>query len=66
MMDELRQKLPKASAIIREGSASVINQESLRGDPDVVARAIAALPNTSDLFPTRDEPAEIQYVLQAN
>lgn len=65
LLDALRLKLPKASKLIVEGAPSDINQATLRGDPDTVRRAVAALPNTSNHFPSRESYLQVGYAIKA-
>lgn len=64
-LDELRHELPAASPIVQEGAATEIDQASLRGDIGRISRAVAALPNTSDLFPTRESYCSIGFAIKA-
>ncbi|KQT84686.1 hypothetical protein ASG51_00915 [Methylobacterium sp. Leaf465] len=64
-MDDLRAVLPAASEVKREGSSAVVNQESLRGDPDLVRKAVSLIPNTSERFPTRDTYRDLGYAIKA-
>ena len=59
-------KLPAASAPHIEGSSSAaeVDQASLRGDPDLVARAVEALPN-DERFATRDSYVQVGYAIKA-
>lgn len=64
-LNALRPLLPAASEIVREGASTVVNQEALRGDPDMVERAVRATPNTSDRFPTREAYRDFGYAIKA-
>lgn len=64
-MEDLKAVLPAASEVKREGSAAVVNQESLKGDPELVRQAVALIPNTSDRFPTRDTYRDFGYAIKA-
>ncbi len=61
-MDDLRASLPGATDVAA-GSAptdrSEIDQDGLRGDPDMVERAVRAIPNTVEHFPTYDDMTRI-------
>lgn len=46
-----------------EGRANV-DQRQLLGDPETVKRAVAALPNTSSLFPTYDDYVRVGYAIK--
>lgn len=56
--------LPAAGELVREGSSAQVDQNSLKGAPDMVRKAIAALPNTSALFPSREDFLEVGYALK--
>ena len=57
--------LPAASELIREGGTAKVDQSSLRGDTKTIRKAIAALPNTSEHFPSREAYRDIGYALKA-
>lgn len=65
LLDALRPLLPAASDIIREGADTVIDQASLRGDMDLIRRAVASTPNTSNAFPTRESYRDYGYAIKA-
>lgn len=44
---------------------ATVDQGALRGDPEAVRRAVAALPNTSDLFPAYDDYVRVGYAIKA-
>jgi len=62
----LLQRLPKAARHVESAAAAATNvdQRQLLGDPDTVARAVAALPNTSALFPTYDDYVRVGYAIK--
>lgn len=64
-LEELRKRLPKARPIVREGSAASVDQESLRGDVDLVRRAVAAMPNSGDRFAPREAWLGVGYAIKA-
>lgn len=64
-MSALQAALPAAKPIIREGAASDVNQASLKGDLEHVRRAVEAIPNTSELFPTRESYVHFGYAIKA-
>ncbi|PSC06729.1 hypothetical protein SLNSH_02735 [Alsobacter soli] len=66
LLHVLERKLPKAK-LIRESAAAedAPPQETLRGDPDMIRRAVEATPNTSALFPTRDSYVKYGYAIRA-
>lgn len=61
----LRTILPAATEIKVEGSTSEVNQEALRGKPDVVRKAVEATPNTSQHFGTRESYRDFGYAIKA-
>lgn len=65
LLEELRDILPAASEIVREGGAgkAPANQNSLRGDPDLVRRAVEIMANPVDL--DRDAYVDIAYAIKA-
>lgn len=66
MMDALRAVLPAASKVKIEGAGDTpINQEALRGDIRSVRKAVAAIPNTSEHFPTREAYRDFGYAIKA-
>lgn len=67
-LEEMRQQLPAAKPIAREGTPSdqtLINPESLRGDIEHVRAAVAATPNTSEHFGSREEYLALGYAIKA-
>jgi KaiC/GvpD/RAD55 family RecA-like ATPase len=65
LLDALRPLLPAASDIVREGADTVVDQASLRGDMDLIRRAVASTPNTSATFPTREAYRDYGYAIKA-
>lgn len=65
-LETLRNKLPSASPIIREGAATEINQNALKGSLDTIRKAVRAIPNTSDLFPSRESYRDFGYAIKAS
>lgn len=66
MMDALRAALPAASKVqIEGGGETPASQEALRGDIRSVKRAVAAIPNTSKHFPTREAYRDVGYAIKA-
>lgn len=61
----LRPLLPSASEIRVEGAAGDVDQDTLRGDPALVRRAVETMPNTSDAFPTRESWVAYGYAIRA-
>lgn len=65
MLEAMRAALPEASKVIKEGGSSEVAQSALRGDPDVIRKAVAAIPNTSALFPSRESYRDFGYAIKA-
>lgn len=66
LMDALRAVLPEASKVIKEGGGETpVNQATLRGDPAAVRRAVDAIPNTSEHFPSRETYRDMGYAIKA-
>jgi hypothetical protein len=65
LLDTLRERLPDTGEIIREGGTTTVSQASLAGKLDMVRKAITALPNTSDLFPSRESYRDVGYAIKA-
>lgn len=64
-LEDLRGLLSAAKPIVTEGSTTAINQEALKGRVDVVRKAVAAIPNTSASFPTRESYRDFGYAIKA-
>lgn len=65
LLQSLSASLPAASEVIREGAHTDINQDALKGSPEHVSAAVAAIPNTSDMFPSRENYCSIGYAIKA-
>lgn len=65
LLEALRPLLPSSSPIVREGSDTDVDQATLRGDPEIVRKAVAATPNTSNNFPTRESYRDYGYAIKA-
>lgn len=67
MLEELRPLLPSASELKVEGAGAAVevDQESLRGDPKLVEKAVHSIANTSAKFPTRESYLAIGYAIKA-
>jgi hypothetical protein len=61
----LRRELPEASKVITEGATNIPVQESLKAPLDIVRRAVALLPNTTDAFPSREDYLHVGYAIKA-
>lgn len=64
-LTELATILPTAKPVITEGAGNEVAQASLRGELSAVRKAVAALPNTSEAFPTRETWYKIGYAIKA-
>lgn len=65
-LDALRPLLPAASKVIEEGASTTIDQALLRGDPELVRKAVSLIPNTSKAFPTRESYRDFGYAIKAS
>ena len=67
MLDALRPLLPAASELKVEGSGAGVDvdQETLRGDPKLVEKAVHRITNTSAKFPTRESYLAVGYAIKA-
>ncbi len=65
LLDTLRQKLPAASEIVKEGGTSTVDQNALRGELQRVREAVRNIPNTTELFPTREAYRDFGYAIKA-
>jgi len=65
LLDDLRAKLPAASRVITEGAGNDVPQSALRGDIHLVRAAVAATPNTSAEFPSRESYRDMGYAIKA-
>lgn len=68
VMEALRQALPEATPVQREGSAGEhgpINQDALRGNPETVKAAVSAMPNDNASFATREAYLQLGYAIKA-
>lgn len=64
-LTELSTILPAAKPVITEGAGNEVSQASLRGELNAVRKAVAALPNTSEAFPTRETWYRVGYAIKA-
>lgn len=64
-LEELRKVLPAARPLIQEGATATVDQASLKGDIELVRKAVALTPNTSAHFPTRDAYRDFGYAIKA-
>lgn len=65
LLEELRSFLPAAKPLITEGAATDVSQASLRGQVETVRKAVAATPNTSAAFGTREAYRDYGYAIRA-
>ncbi len=67
LLTRLSGLLPSASPIIVEGSGTDndVDQATLLGDPALIAAAVRATPNTSDLFGVRERYLAYGYAIKA-
>jgi hypothetical protein len=65
LLEDLRAKLPTASRVITEGAGNDVPQASLTGPIDAIRRAVAATPNTSNTFPSRESYRDYGYAIKA-
>ena len=61
----LRQRLPGVVRIRQPGGRDDLGNKLLQIDEDLLRRAISAIPNASESFPTRAERVEIAYAIKA-
>jgi hypothetical protein len=66
-LEALRVALPAAEPVFTEGTASgkTYNQESLKGNLNLVTRAVRVIPNTAAHFPTRESYRDFGYAIKA-
>ena len=64
-LEELRPLLPAASKVSQEGSGAEVDQDTLRGNIEIIAKAVKATPNTSNHFPTRESYRDFGYAIKA-
>jgi hypothetical protein len=68
LLTDLSRTLPGASGVVTERMRLVngpVNQETLRGDPRLVQRALACIPNNPENFPTYDDFIAIGFAIKA-
>lgn len=65
LLETLRSVLPAASKVVTEGAAAQTSQAALRGELETVRKAVAATPNTSNHFPTREAYRDMGYAIKA-
>jgi hypothetical protein len=65
LIDRLRTMAPQSGPLAVSGVATVVDQATLRGDPEILKLAIAATPNTHNMFPTRESYRDYGYAIKA-
>lgn len=66
LLDDLAQRLPSAKPVnTTGGNGPAPEQSALKGDLDLVRKAVRATPNTPDLFPDREDYVDYGYALKA-
>lgn len=65
LLNELRSVLPAAKPIVTEGAKTDVDQASLKGDLETIRKAVAAIPNTSKTFATREAYRDFGYAIKA-
>ena len=61
----LREELPQAKPIVTEGGTSKVEQATLKGDLDLVRKAVRNIPNLVEDFPSRESYRDIGYAIKA-
>lgn len=65
-LQEMASLLPHAAPkLTKTGGDGDVNQAALRGDLEAVRRAVAATPNTTAAFPTREAYRDFGYAIKA-
>lgn len=65
-LQEMASLLPQAvPKLTKTGGEGDVNQAALRGDLEAVRRAVAATPNTTAAFPTREAYRDFGYAIKA-
>jgi hypothetical protein len=65
LLTTLSGRLPDCGPVKKEGGAASVDQASLRGDPATVRKAVAAIPNASEHFPSRESYLAIGFAIKA-
>ena len=66
LLERLARLLPAAKVSAPEGGGEQVDQEKLKGDPALVAKAVRATPNTSKNFSTRESYRDFGYAIKAS
>lgn len=65
LVDELRPLLPGASVYAATGSGKEVDQKTLRGELEIVRKAVLATGNTDTRFPSREHWRDYGYGIKA-
>jgi len=65
LLDALAKTLPQGRAPVVSGGAVSVSQGDLRGELEVVRKAVASTPNTSAHFPQREDYVGYGYAIKA-
>lgn len=64
LLAALQAALPSAAPVVREGGGAEVSQSSLRADPELVRRAVAATPN-DERFAPRESYVAMGFAIKA-
>lgn len=65
-LERIRERMPASQRFTGStADRSAVDQSNLRGKAEVLAEAVRATPNSSDLFPTRDDYLRFGYAIKA-
>jgi hypothetical protein len=66
-LNELRNELPNAAPVVTEGSATgaTVDQETLRGEIELVRKAVSLIPNSGNDFASRENYLAVGYAIKA-
>lgn len=65
LFNQLKAALPEAQKLDIEGEGGPVNQDALTGPLHAVKQAVAAIPNTSQHFPSREHYRDMGYAIKA-
>lgn len=65
LFNQLKAALPEAQKLDTEGAGGPVNQDALAGPLRAVKQAVAAIPNTSKHFPSREHYRDMGYAIKA-
>lgn len=66
LFERLRTLMPDAGPVEGSGSEIVVDQTKLPGDPDLVKKAVQAIRNTTEAFPSRESYRDMGYRIKAS